>query len=107
MEDQIKATIVSAESHVAAAYDKLEEMGAIMPEHKNIQNLRGTIYTLPLDVEKVTVTFDAGDGAPTPAAQELYPGQNAIEPVEPSKAGCIFTGWYAQRRAGGGAVNSQ
>lgn len=94
MEDQIKATIASANQHVLNAYNKLEEMGATMPDHKNIQNLKNTIYTLPLDVEKVTVSFDAGEGSPSPAAQELYPGQTVAEPVRPTKEGCIFLGWY-------------
>lgn len=98
MEDQIKATITSAENHVSAAYDKLEEMGATMPTHKNIQNLKDTIYTLPLDVDKVTVSFDAGEGTPSPAAQELYPGQTATEPTNPTKEGCLFLGWYKSTR---------
>lgn len=94
MEDQIKATIASAENHVRTAYGKLEEMGATMPTQKNIQNLRATVYTLPLNVRKVTVTFDAGEGTPSPASQELYPGQIATEPVNPTKEGCLFLGWY-------------
>lgn len=46
MEEQITATISSCYAHVSDAYDKLEEMGATMPEHKNIENLEPTLRSL-------------------------------------------------------------
>lgn len=92
MEEQIKATITSAEGHVRAAYDKLEEMGATMPAQKNIENLRHTIFTLPLDLPKHTVTFEYADGTST--TQEVVEGDVVVEPATPTKEGCIFKGWY-------------
>lgn len=98
MEDQIKATIASANNHVLQAYNKLEELGATMPEHKNIENLRDTVYTLPLNVPKVSVTFDTGEGSPV--VEEVFPGQTVSKPVDPTKEGCFFLGWHKQ--TGGG-----
>lgn len=92
MEEQIKATITSAEGHVRDAYNKLEEMGATMPAQKNIQNLRHTISTLPLDLPKYTVRFEYPDGTST--TQEVLEGDVAVEPAKPTKEGCVFKGWY-------------
>lgn len=46
MEEQIKSTITSSYEHVKEAYDVLEELGADMPENKNIENLAATIDSL-------------------------------------------------------------
>lgn len=94
MEDQIKATIASANDHVLQAYNKLEELGATMPEHKNIENLRATVYTLPLNIPKVSVTFDTGVG--DPVIEEVLPGQTVTKPADPVKDNCIFLGWHKQ-----------
>lgn len=94
MEQQIKGTIDSCYTHVRNAYNKLQQLGATMPEHKNIENLRATILTLDLDIPKYTVSFDPGDGTPKPNDQEIYSGFTATEPTAPVKEGCVFTGWY-------------
>lgn len=94
MEQQIKGTIDSCYTHVRNAYNKLQQLGATMPEHKNIENLRATILTLDLDIPKYTVSFDPGDGTPKPNDQEIYSGFTATEPTAPTKEGCVFTGWY-------------
>lgn len=91
MENEIKNTLASCYTHIENAYDKLESMGATMPAEKNIKNLRDTIYTLDLDIDKYKVTFD--DGTST-NIEEVYPGQTVKEPTNPVKEGCMFLYWY-------------
>lgn len=41
-----------------------------------------------------TVKFNANGGSPTPATQTIVRGQKVSEPVEPTKDGYTFIGWY-------------
>ena len=45
------------------------------------------------DSAKVTVTFDSDGGSPM-TEQKVLRGQKATEPTAPTKADCIFEGWY-------------
>lgn len=93
MDEQIKGTIESCYQHVRDAYDKLESLGATMPTEKNIENLRPTIYTLDLDIDKYKVTFDDGE---TQTVEEVYPGQSVVKPADPVQVGKKFLYWYEQ-----------
>lgn len=42
-EERLQAVLESAEEHIKAAYDVLEEAGYQMPENKNLDNLSATI----------------------------------------------------------------
>ena len=41
-----------------------------------------------------TVTFDAAEGLPAPAAQQVEEGLAATEPADPAKDDHLFLGWY-------------
>ncbi len=46
-------------------------------------------------IEELTVTFDIGyNGGESPANQQLYKGDMAIEPAQPSRDGYSFDGWF-------------
>jgi uncharacterized repeat protein (TIGR02543 family) len=48
----------------------------------------------PLDVEKVEVSFDT-DGGSSVASQEVYVGDKATKPADPTKEEATFGGWFA------------
>ena len=52
------------------------------------------ISDYPMDLEKVTVTFNT-DGGSAVAAQEVYVGAKATQPDDPTKEESTFAGWFA------------
>lgn len=48
-----------------------------------------------VDVKKVTVIFDAGEGS-TVESQQVEVGKSAVKPDNPTRSGCIFQGWYTE-----------
>ena len=54
-----------------------------------------TLYAKWIDasVPTVTVTFEA-DGGSSVDSQTVEPGKNAIKPIDPTREGLVFAGWY-------------
>lgn len=52
------------------------------------------IADYPMDLEKVEVTFDT-DGGSSVAKQEVYVGNKATKPADPTKEEATFGGWFA------------
>ncbi|MGI6090936.1 MAG: leucine-rich repeat domain-containing protein [Saccharofermentanales bacterium] len=44
--------------------------------------------------QQAVITFDADGGTPVPDEQRVNKGEKATQPVDPSKAGFDFDGWY-------------
>ena len=47
------------------------------------------------EIETHTVTFDAGEGVSDPAAQTVTDGGKVTKPVDPTRTGYTFAGWFA------------
>ena len=52
------------------------------------------IADYPMDLEKVDVTFNT-DGGSSVAKQEVYVGDKATKPADPTKEEATFGGWFA------------
>ena len=50
-------------------------------------------------VQKITITYDANGGTGAPAATTGEVGKISLSPVVPTRAGCSFLGWSAEKTA--------
>ena len=92
----IATAIQTAQQRVAAAYDKIQEKGGILPEPQNLANIPDAIDSIPsgnVNELEPGVHFMDYDGTPVgfwPSAD--VNGKTAL-PSNPSHTGLVAQGW--------------